>query len=169
MRSDGLNLLSLLTQWLFNKSVASWFGWALSLKRYFSLKFLISSFTEGIWRSCWITQFGTNHGAKQWFLELWTGNVQFSQCWRCLLFPIVGIRIARLVLELPYISVVCCQLTVENYGLGSNTFVWVTFKVNNEIYTSNTNRHRRAWSSNNARGLSSGSTDIESRLIWGFS
>jgi hypothetical protein len=69
MRSDGLNLLSLLTQWLFNKFVASWFGWALSLKWYFSLKFVISSFTEGIWRSCWITQFGTNHGALTMILR----------------------------------------------------------------------------------------------------
>jgi hypothetical protein len=65
--------------------------------------------------------FGTNHGALTVILR--TGNVQSFQCWRCLLFPIPGIRIARLVLELPYISAVCCQLTVENYGIGSNTFV----------------------------------------------
>jgi hypothetical protein len=69
MRSEGLNFSSLLTQWLFNNSVSSWFGWALSLKWYFSLKFLISSFTEGIWRSCWITQFGTNHGALTMILR----------------------------------------------------------------------------------------------------
>jgi hypothetical protein len=78
MRSDGLNLLSLLTQWLFNKSVASWFRWALSLKWYFSLKFLISSFMEGIWRSCWITQFGTNHGVFTMILKTFKRSIILS-------------------------------------------------------------------------------------------